>query len=83
MPSSNITTYLPWSIINLLCCCLPLGIAAVIFSCQAQNANELGNVDQARSASSTAKKLNIAGTVIGVILIILVVVVYFTTNARK
>ncbi|KAK2847217.1 hypothetical protein Q5P01_010216 [Channa striata] len=70
----NSPTYLWWSIFNTLCCCLPLGIAAIIFSCKTQNANEVGNSGSAASASRTAKKLNIIGLVCGIILIIIVVV---------
>uniref|UniRef100_A0A669E4B3 Uncharacterized protein n=1 Tax=Oreochromis niloticus TaxID=8128 RepID=A0A669E4B3_ORENI len=69
-------SYLGWSIFNTLCCCLPLGIPAIIFSCKAQNANTLGESAIAEEASRTAKTLNIIGTVFGVIIII----VWITTQ---
>lgn len=64
-------SYLGWSIFNTLCCCLPLGIAAIICSCKAQNANALGDSARAAEASRTAKTLNIIGLVCGIILIII------------
>ncbi|XP_003228829.1 synapse differentiation-inducing gene protein 1-like [Anolis carolinensis] len=75
-PQSTYPSYLALSIFNLLCCCFPLGIAAVIYSCQVDNANSLGNVNLAAKASRTARLLNIVGIVLGVILIIVLVVIY-------
>ncbi|TKS81038.1 Interferon-induced transmembrane protein 3 [Collichthys lucidus] len=66
-------SYLGWSIFNTLCCCLPLGIAAIVCSCKAQNANAVGDSAAAGDASRTAKILNIIGLVCGIILIIIVV----------
>ncbi|XP_053177267.1 synapse differentiation-inducing gene protein 1-like [Scomber japonicus] len=68
-------SYLVWSIINTLCCCLPLGIAAIVCSCKAQNANALGDSTRAADASRTAKVLNIIGLVCGIILFIIIVAV--------
>ncbi|GCB63045.1 dispanin subfamily A member 2b-like [Scyliorhinus torazame] len=78
MPSAETRSYLPWSIFNLTCCFFPLGIAAIIYSCRVQSAIDLGNSERAKRASSIAKNLNIAATVIGIIAIIIIVVIYFT-----
>nr|AFK10675.1 interferon induced protein 2 [Callorhinchus milii] len=72
----QVSSYLGWSIFNLLCCCFPLGIAAVIYSCQAQSSANMGSMENARSASETAKKLNIAATVIGIIILVIVIILY-------
>uniref|UniRef100_A0A8C3G5A3 Uncharacterized protein n=1 Tax=Cyclopterus lumpus TaxID=8103 RepID=A0A8C3G5A3_CYCLU len=64
-------SYIAWSIFNTFCCFLPLGIAAIIFSCQAQNANALGNSAEAVDASRKAKILNVLALVIGIIFIII------------
>ncbi|XP_057694202.1 transmembrane protein 91-like [Corythoichthys intestinalis] len=62
-------SYLAWSILNTLCCCLPLGIAAIVFSSKVQNANATGNSVAAADASKTAKILNILALVCGLICI--------------
>ncbi|XP_056296753.1 interferon-induced transmembrane protein 1-like [Pseudoliparis swirei] len=69
--SAAAPSYIAWSIFNTFCCCLPLGIAAIVFSCQAQNANALGKSAEAMDASRTAKILNVVALVIGVIFIII------------
>ncbi|KAI1893483.1 hypothetical protein AGOR_G00124190 [Albula goreensis] len=71
---SPVPTYLPWSIFTTLCCCLPLGIAAIVCSTKASGANSVGDTTRAQEASRTAKILNIVGLVLGLILIITVVV---------
>ncbi|KAG9348573.1 hypothetical protein JZ751_002309 [Albula glossodonta] len=58
---SPVPTYLPWSIFTTLCCCLPLGIAAIVCSTKASGANSVGDTTRAQEASRTAKILNIVG----------------------
>ncbi|XP_077113522.1 dispanin subfamily A member 2b-like [Ranitomeya variabilis] len=72
--------YLVWSIVNLICCCLPLGLAAVIFSVKTRDAANQNNAALASKHSGTAYALNIAATVIGVILIIVLIIMFFTTG---
>ncbi|XP_056399795.1 dispanin subfamily A member 2b-like [Hyla sarda] len=90
-PASNVVTmqpgpvsyqppqkdYLVWSIINLICCCLPLGIAALIFSIKTRDATHQNNASLAAKHSGTAKNLNIAATVIGVVVTIIFLILYF------
>ncbi|XP_056399372.1 dispanin subfamily A member 2b-like [Hyla sarda] len=68
--------YLVWSIINLICCCLPLGIVALIFSIKTRDATHQNNTFLAAKHSGTAKNLNIAATVIGVVINIIVIAIY-------
>ncbi|CAJ0950183.1 unnamed protein product [Ranitomeya imitator] len=72
--------YLVWSIVNLICCCLPIGLAAVIFSVKTRDATNQNNAALASKHSGTAYALNIAATVIGVILIIVLAIMFFTTG---
>ncbi|KAK2816531.1 hypothetical protein Q7C36_022802 [Tachysurus vachellii] len=67
-------TYLAWSIFNAVCCCTPLGIIAVVYSCRTDTANLIGDTTRAKASSSLAKKLNIAALVIGIVFIIVSIV---------
>ncbi|XP_077161294.1 synapse differentiation-inducing gene protein 1-like [Paroedura picta] len=72
----NIPTYLALSIFNLLCCCFPLGIAALVCSLRVENATTVGDVDRASRSSHAARTLNIIGIVLGVMSIIIIIVIY-------
>ncbi|KAL6463404.1 hypothetical protein MHYP_G00277950 [Metynnis hypsauchen] len=72
--AASAPTYLGWSIFNTLCCCLPLGIAAIVFSCRADTANTIGDGTRAHEHSRTARNLNIAALVIGIIFLIIFIV---------
>lgn len=73
-----VPTYLGWSIFNTLCCCLPLGIAAIICSRKAQDANDAGDQVNAAEASRTAKILNVVGLVCGIILFVIFIALFVT-----
>ncbi|KAB5532851.1 hypothetical protein PHYPO_G00124910 [Pangasianodon hypophthalmus] len=55
---SPVPDYLGYSIFTMLCCCLPLGIAALIYSINTRDANLTGNRDLALRNSHTARLLN-------------------------
>lgn len=61
MPS----TYLPWSLIVTLVCCMPVGIVAIIYSSMVESRYAASNYAGAQSASSVAKGWCIAGAVLG------------------
>uniref|UniRef100_A0A672HE66 Uncharacterized protein n=1 Tax=Salarias fasciatus TaxID=181472 RepID=A0A672HE66_SALFA len=69
----DMPTYLGWSIFTCLCCCWPLGLAALIYSNKVDTANASGDFQEAADASSTAKTLNTMGLICGIILLILIV----------
>ncbi len=65
---ANTTGILIWSIVNLVCFCLPLGVAGLIFALQAKSAQTQADADK---AIKTAKTLNLVGTIGGIIVVIL------------
>ncbi|KAL6116138.1 uncharacterized protein ACO6RY_00822 [Pungitius sinensis] len=68
-------SYLGWSIFNTICCCWPIGIAAIVFSCKTQTANAAGESAQAVDASRTSKILNVVSLVCGIIMIIIIIAI--------
>jgi hypothetical protein len=71
--------YLAWSICNLILCCLPLGIVALVFSIQSQSAANRGDMAEAERTSNTAKTCNMVATIGGGIAIVIVVIIFAST----
>jgi predicted secreted protein len=76
--------YLVWAILTTLFCCLPLGIASIVFAAQVNGKYSAGDVRGAQEASEKAKKFAIwsavAGLVVGVLYAIFVVAVAGSDN---
>ncbi|CAH1791885.1 unnamed protein product [Owenia fusiformis] len=66
--------YLAWSIFTTICCCFCLGIAAIVTSMKSRDYARAGDVKRAQQKSITARNLNFAGIVIGLIAIVAIVV---------
>ncbi|XP_016339118.1 synapse differentiation-inducing gene protein 1-like isoform X1 [Sinocyclocheilus anshuiensis] len=73
--ASPVPDYMGYSIFTMLCCCFPLGIAALIYSCSTRNANYSGQRELAEKNSKMAVILNHAALVIGLVLIVLLIIV--------
>ncbi|KAH1175447.1 dispanin subfamily A member 2b-like [Mauremys mutica] len=61
----SVPSYKYWSIFNILCCCLPLGLVAVFYSGQVEECLARRDIAGAKSASDTARTINILAVVIG------------------
>ncbi|MBQ1222438.1 MAG: CD225/dispanin family protein [Alistipes sp.] len=76
--------YLVWSILATLLCCLPLGIAAIIYSVRVDSEWSAGHHEEAVRASGLAKKLvlvSVFGAVALFALYFLFIVVIASANA--
>ena len=71
-PGTPIPNYLVQSILITLCCCLPLGIVAIIFSAQVNSKLAVGDVAGAQDASRKARMFCWLGLGLGVVAIIIV-----------
>jgi hypothetical protein len=69
--AANIPDYLIWNVLSTLFCCMPIGIAGIIFSIQTNSAKTRGDFEAAARHSSTAKTLLIVGVCVGGLQILL------------
>ncbi|XP_067304098.1 interferon-induced transmembrane protein 1-like [Pseudorasbora parva] len=72
--------YLCYSIFTLLCCCFPLGIVALIYSCNTRNANMSGQQQIAEKNSKMALTVNHVALGIGLALLVLYIVLAVVNN---
>lgn len=61
-------TYLPWNVLVTICCCIPVGIAGVLFSSQVSRKYERGDIEGARQASERAAWCFIIAFTLGLVL---------------
>lgn len=59
--------YLVWAILSTVLCCLPLGVASIVFSTQVNSKWALGDVAGAQDSSAKAKKFAIWSAIAWVI----------------
>jgi hypothetical protein len=78
--ASDIPNYLIPAILSTVFCCLPVGVAAIVFATQVSSKLESGDVAGAMEASRKAKKFMFiavgSGLLVWVICIVLVVFVF-------
>lgn len=63
--------HLVWAILSTLFCCLPLGIASIVFAAQVNGKWAAGDVAGAQDSSRKARQFALWGTIIGVVLVVL------------
>lgn len=59
--------YLVWAILSTIFCCLPLGIASIVFAAQVNGKYAAGDLAGAQESSRKAKQFAIWSAVIGVV----------------
>lgn len=74
-PGTLIPNYLVQSILVTLCCCLPLGIVAIIFAAQVNSKLAIGDVAGAAEASRKARMFCWLGFGLGLVAVVLVMLV--------
>ena len=70
--------YLVWAILSTVLCCLPLGVASIVFSTQVNSKWSMGDIAGAQESSEKAKKFAIwsaiAFAIVGVLYVLFFVV---------
>jgi predicted secreted protein len=71
--------YLVWAILSTLFCCLPLGVASIVYAAQVNSKWQAGDTAGAADASAKARKFAtwsaIAGVVGGIVWVLFVVLI--------
>lgn len=67
VPRPRPDNHLVWSILNTICCCIPLGIWAIVKSNEVNRFYDAGDYDSAEKAADTASKINTVSAVIAFI----------------
>ncbi|XP_041426008.1 transmembrane protein 91-like [Xenopus laevis] len=78
-PQSTYKDYMAFSIASLICCCFPIAIAALIFSCKTREDLNQGDVTSAAVDSRMAFNLNMAALGVGIAIHVswIIYVIYF------
>jgi predicted secreted protein len=59
--------YLVWAILSTIFCCLPFGIASIVFAAQVNGKFASGDVAGAQASSEKAKRFAIIAAVVGIV----------------
>lgn len=82
-PPAKIPNYLSQSILVTLCCCLPLGIPAIVFAAQVNGKIAAGDIQGAMESSRKAKLFSIWGAVIGLIVSVIYAIINVAAGLSK
>ena len=73
-PGAPPQNYLVWAILSTVLCCLPLGIASIVFSSQVNSKWAMGDYAGAQASADKARKFAIWSAIAGVVVAVLDVV---------
>jgi predicted secreted protein len=63
-----------WAILSTLFCCLPLGIASIVFAAQVNSKWNAGDAAGAQESSEKARKFALWSTIAGVVFLVLYII---------
>ncbi len=72
-PSQRPRDYMCLSVFTTFCCWCVVGLIAMYFSCQTQEAVRMGDLMRAQQNSRNARMLNILGIVVGTVILIIII----------
>ncbi len=78
-PQANIENHLAKAIFSTVCCCVPFGIAAIVFAAQVKGKIEMGDYQGAKDSADKADLWANLSIGIGFVLIIIQAVISFMT----
>lgn len=71
MSNAKPNNYLVWSILSIILCCWPVGVAAVVYAAKVDSLWGQGRYDESRAASEKAKNLTIISAICGVVVYVI------------
>jgi hypothetical protein len=76
--------YLVWAILSTIFCCVPLGVAGIVFSAQVNGKWAAGDYNGAQESSRKAKQFSMWATVVGgtISILYVILVVLAALNSR-
>lgn len=75
-------SYLAWAILSTLFCCLPLGVASIVFAAQVDGKYNSGDYVGAQASSVMAKRFAIWGAIVSVVVaVVFVLIALVASNA--
>jgi hypothetical protein len=83
LPGAKIPNYLVQSILVTLCCCLPFGVAAIVYAAQVNSKQAAGDLAGARDSSNKAKMWCWIAFGIGIVANIIVGAIQFFAVATE
>ena len=71
---SYVPNHLVWAILSTLFCCLPLGVASIVFAAQVNGKWAAGDFAGAQESARKARQFALWSTIVGVVVIVLYVI---------
>ncbi len=73
-PPQKPDNYLVWAILVTLFCCLPFGVAAIVYSSRVDSEWNAGRYEAAKAAAASAKKWSLIGAGVGAAVVLIYVI---------